>query len=80
MGDVHPIGAPPEHAPSTSSGDGNGGNGRDLHGRLSKLEARMDYLATKSDVEQIKTWALKGALGGMVLAATLAIGILKIFG
>ena len=31
-----------------------GGNGQDLHGRLSALEARLDYLATKEDIGEVK--------------------------
>ena len=58
---------------------GGGGNSNDLHGRVSAIEAELKHLATKADVESIKTWALRGALAGMVLAASLAIAILKLF-
>lgn len=77
-GEVHHL-ERAESAPSRSRTGGGDGNGNDLHGRVSAIEARMDYLATKSDVESIKTWALKGALAGMVLAATLTIAVLKLF-
>ncbi|MCY4261187.1 MAG: hypothetical protein OXC91_13115 [Rhodobacteraceae bacterium] len=52
MGDVHPIGTPPKHAPSNG---GNNGNGREIHGRLTALETRMEYLATKEDIAGLKT-------------------------
>ena len=64
-------------------------NGHGLHGRVSRREARQDYLATnsdmesfatqldylamKSDIESIKVWVLKGVIIGMVAAVTLAI-------
>ena len=32
-----------------------GGGGGDIGGRVSALEARLDYLATKEDVSEIKT-------------------------
>ncbi len=70
----------PASAAGAARHAGGGGNGNDLHGRVSALESELKHLATKSDVESIKTWALKGALGGMVLAATLAIAVLKLFG
>ena len=48
---------------------------RNLHGRVSAIEASLDYLATKEDVKDIKIWAL----AGMVLAAAPSIGILRLF-
>lgn len=68
------------------------GNGRD---RLSELETRIEYLATKEavqelkieikhlatkeDIEKAKVWCLKGVIIGLISAATLTIGILKLF-
>ena len=40
--------------PNQQTGGG-GGNGHDLHGRVSALEAHMQHLATKEDVQEIKT-------------------------
>jgi len=74
-GEVHQL----QSAPPQQATHGGGGNGHDLHGRVSAIEARMNYLATKSDVESIRSWALKGALAGMVVAATLTIAVLKLF-
>ena len=30
------------------------GNGRDIHGRVSAIEARLDYLATKEDIQRVE--------------------------
>ena len=76
-GDV--IDYPGASTPQKRGGPGNG-NGHDLHGRVSKLEGQLGHLATKADVESIKRWALKGAIIGMVTAASLAIAILKPIG
>ena len=40
--------------------------------RVAKLETHMQHLATKA-------WVLGGVLGGMILAASLSIAILKLF-
>ncbi len=79
-------------APASVSGSG---NGRDIEKRLSALETRIEYLATKEavqelkieikhlatkeDIQKIKVWCLGGVIGGIVLAATLTIAILKLF-
>lgn len=88
------------YGPLRDNSEGSGGNGGENAGgginvRLKALEARVEYLATKEDVaeikgrlesfatkediQKVKVWVLSGVLGGMVLAATLAIGIAKIF-
>ncbi len=71
------------------------GNGRDTEKRLSALETHLKYLATKEAVQELKieikhlalkeeipklkVWFLGGVIGGIVFAATLIIGILKLF-
>lgn len=71
------------------------GNGRDIEKRLSALETYLKYLATKEavqelkieikhlatkeDIQKIKVWVLGGVISGIVFAATLTIGILKLF-
>ena len=62
---------PPPQSPPPS----NGGYGE----RLAALEAKLEFLATKEDVKDIKVWTLKGVIGGMVLAASVSIAILKLF-
>ena len=42
------------------------------------LNARMDYLATKEEIRSVKVWILCGVLGGMSVAAALAIAIFKL--
>ena len=63
-------------APASVSGSG---NGRDIEKRLSALETHVEYLATKEDIQKIKVWCLTGVILGMISAATLTIGILKLF-
>ena len=75
-------------APPTSkgAGTGDGGNGRlrAVEERLTRIETKLDtelkYLATKGDIETIRSWALNGALWGMVAVAGLVIGALKLLG
>ena len=55
-----------------------GGGGGDYGERLAKLEGRMDYLATKEDIQKIKVWVLSGVLGGMVAAATITVAVVKL--
>ena len=62
---------------SASSG-GTGGDGTES--RLARLETRIEYLATKEDIQKIKVWVLGGAIGAAALCATLAVGILKLLG
>ena len=67
--------APPE---STYAGGGSGG-GDNYAERLASLEANMKHLATQNDVTKVKVWVLSGVLGGMVIAASIATFIAKIF-
>lgn len=67
--------------PEVEDGAGGGnGNGR----RLSRIEERLTRMETKFDVElphlATKAWVLGGVVGGMVVAASLAIAVLKLFG
>lgn len=81
--------------PEGSGGSGRGGREDGIEARLKALETRVEYLATrgdvaeikgrlesfatKEDIQKVKVWVLSGVLGGMVLAATLAVGIVKLF-
>ena len=60
--------------------NGGNGNGHNLHGRVSALEARLDYLAKKEDIQGLKVWILCGTIGGIIIAATMCISVLKLFG
>ena len=77
----------PEHRWPTTSHRG-GGNGHDLHGCASVIEARLDYLATKEDIQRLekrisdREASLQRWLIGVLLAAigTLGVAIVKLFG
>lgn len=78
---LHVVDNEPE--PQTERSTGGTGGGGTIGERLVRLEERVvgikEQMATKADIAGVKIWALSGALGGMVLAATLAIAILKLF-
>ena len=80
MSNVHNINQNQQSEPPAgpAHGGGRGGDG-DIGERVAKLEEKVSHLATKSDVQEIKIWALKGVVIGMVAAASLAIAILKLF-
>ena len=43
------------------------------------LPPEFKHLATTNDIERLKVWVLAGVVGGMIVAASLAISILKLF-
>ena len=51
---------------------GNKGEIHDLRERVSALEAHMKHMATKA-------WVLGGVVGGMGLAATIALATIRVF-
>ena len=55
----------------SKSGNGNGGS-KDVYERLASIEAHMQHMATKA-------WVLAGVVGGMGLAATITLAIMRIF-
>ena len=67
----------PEVEDGAGGGNGNGQRLREIERRLTSIETKFDtelpHLATKQ-------WVLAGVVGGMVIAASLAIAILKLFG
>ena len=56
----------------TPSNDGGGGGGPTYGERLAALEAHMQHVATKA-------WVLGGVVGGMGLAAMIALAVMKLF-
>ena len=64
-----------------SSGEDNGGGFdarlRAVEAGLAELNARMQYMATKEDIQKVKVWTLSGVLGGMAVAATVAVAVVK---
>ena len=65
--------------PNASASSG-GTGGDSAESRLARLETRVEYLATKEDIQKIKVWVLGGVIGGIVFSAAVAIGILKLLG
>lgn len=59
---------------------GGGGGGGDLAQRITRLEVRMDYLATKEDLKDIKIWILGGVIASFVTVGGLALVIWRVFG
>ena len=79
-GEIHELPGASAPPPSPAS-NGGGGNGRDLHGRVSALEAHLQHLATKEDIRRIETLiaqreaAMLRWLIGLVLASALGLGV-----
>lgn len=69
---VHPIGQESDE-PKRSDSSSGGGSGGDLGERIARLETRMDYLATREDLEAMKVWFLKWAI--MTILATVGITV-----
>ena len=66
--------------PGRRASGGNGsGNGNDIHGRVSALEAQLQHLATKNDITGLKVWIFGGVLSAIVIAATMSAIVVKAF-
>lgn len=50
--ELHKMPSPSPASPAPA--DGGGGNGHNLHGRVSAIEAHLQYLATKEDIGDVK--------------------------
>lgn len=72
------TGSPVTPIRRTPSAPGNGGDGGDYGERLATIEERVKHLATKEDIQKIKVWCLSGVLGGMALAAGVALAVLRL--
>lgn len=60
-----------------SAGSGNGGSNYER--RLTRVETLMESVALREDVLKLKLWVLGGVIGGMIIAASLAIAIARLF-
>ena len=64
-------------------GSGSNGDSGNYGERLARIEAKMEYFATKEDIQKIKVWVLVGVLGGILggmgIATTLTVSIVKLF-
>lgn len=70
---------PEPPAQATSGGrDEKEGRLAAIEADVAALNARLDYLATKEEIQSVKVWILCGVLGGMSVAAALAIAIFKL--
>ena len=75
-----------EDPPAAEKSHGGNGGGRGSEDRLrnveiqlaeirTKLDTQLDHLATKNELTTLKVWVLGGVLGGMAIAASIAVGI-----
>ena len=80
----------PPTAERQHGGNGRNGGDRRLDDRLRnveiqvaeisiKLETQLGHLATKNEVTKLKVWVLSGVLGGMAIAATIALAVARLF-
>ena len=71
-------------------GGGHDGGGGDLEDRLrkveiqlaeirTKLDTELSHLATKDELTNLKVWLLSGVLGGMAVAAGIALAVARLF-
>ena len=81
-----------EDPPATErshGGNGHNGGGRGSEDRLrnveiqlaeirTKLDTQLDHLATKNELTTLKVWVLGGVLGGMAIAASIAVAIIRL--
>lgn len=66
--------------PNPNAEPGGGGDGVDarlraVEDRLARLETRMEYMATKEDIQKLKIWVLSGALGTGIPIALLVVKV-----
>ena len=70
-------------APYGESTTGSGGDGGSdlvaLRLEIVQIKTRIERMATQEDILRLKLWVLGGVLGGMAIAATLAIAIARVF-
>lgn len=66
----HPSGSP------TNGGSGNGGN--NTRERIARIEAKMEHVAMKEDVLNLKIWILSSVIAGMLAAAGLTFTIIRV--
>ena len=67
---VHPV--------RRGQGSGSNGGGGNYGERLARIEASLEHMATKEDIQKIKVWVLSGILGGVSVTALLTAAIMKL--
>ncbi len=73
--------------PTAQSSGGDGGNGKDTHARISVIESELKHLATKADIEEVKTLIankestmLRWLVGTLITASVgLSIAVIRTF-
>ena len=66
-----PFTGPSPEVASPPGGGGNGARLRDIENRLTKIETKMDYVATREDLEKLKNSLLRY----MVMALLATVGV-----
>ena len=58
------------------------GSGNDRSGfgeRLARIEAKMEHVATKEDMQKLRVWVLGGVLGALGIALVASTGVARLF-
>ena len=61
--------------PGAKSPSGNGLRDGELGERLARIEARMEHVATREDIQKIKVWFLVGVIAAVGVTIPAAIGV-----
>ena len=77
-GHLRSVEADPPTSPRDHGHDGGDGN-TGLESRVTALETHLKYLATKTDIQGLKTWILAGVIGGMITAAVLTLAAVRLY-
>ena len=70
---------PPMPPPSRPGPSGDRGGSSGFGERLARIEARMEHVATKEDIQRLRVWVLGGVLGALSVAVMGTIGIASLF-
>ena len=71
----HPPTPPPSRPVPPGGRDGSSGFGE----RLARIEAKMEHVATKEDIQRLRVWVLGGVLGALSVAIMGTIGVASLF-
>ena len=55
--------------------NGGGSNGGDTRERLARIEAQMEHVATREDIQKVKVWCLVGVIAAFGVAIPAAVGV-----
>ena len=61
--------------PGAKAPSGNGPRDGEFGERLARIEARMEHVATREDIQKIKVWFLVGVIAAIGVAVPAAIGV-----